>query len=169
MTKRWKVSALFASALWVMAASQALPAQQKKSRQNDGAQKQEQEQPSEQEAESRKERPRIRVLSDPMEISSFYRRSGGSYYPRYYRYYGYPPATAAPPPAPESISRFYRSQESWVNPYSFYPGAYPPYGEMLPPGHYGRRGLFDRAQRPGFFLEALPRGFCACPCEDDGN
>lgn len=160
MHKRWGLSALVALAMLPTPVSLAQTEQEKKSRQKE---KEAEQQPTEAEGESRRDRIRIRVLSDPMEISSFYRRSGGSTYP----YYG---GAYAPPPRPDSISQYYRSQETWVNPFFFYPGGYagyPPYGGAFSPCHYGRRGLFDRAQRPGFFLEALPRGLC--PCDGDGK
>jgi len=173
MHKRWGLSALIAFVILPTPVSQALPApieqEKKKSPKQESTRgkpegPEGEEQPSEQEAESQRERIRIRVLSDPRDISSFYRRSGSPSYP----YYGYPSAPPydayTAPRAPDTISQYYRSRDSWANPF-FYPG----YGGAVGNCYYGRRGLFDRAPRPSFFLETLPRGFCPCPCDPDGK
>lgn len=133
-----------------------------------------------QETQTKEERPKIRVLNQPGDISSFYRRGSS---PHRYRFVpratpqeetsiNTPDATPAlaprlpsdsrcawaegsfPYPTPRHpLSSFYRSAPSFVEPI-FEPPGYVPYPD---------RALVYRVYRPGFFLGGLA-GSCFCDC-----
>jgi len=97
------------------------------------------------------DRPKIRVLSDPKGISSFYRRGGA---PRY-RFTPRPEQESFPyPTTPHPISSYYRSDDNLIEPL-FDPPGYVPYAE---------RAFTYRVYRPGFFLGGFPGSLCRCDC-----